>query len=54
MPESHVVANPLFQAYEYRRCGDLAMAQLHGTREFIGGGEPVPHPETATLFETSV
>ena len=23
------------------------MADSHGTREFIGGGELVPHPETA-------
>ena len=23
------------------------MAELHGTRDFIGGGELVPHPETA-------
>ena len=34
---------------------------LHGTREFIGGGELAPHPETAAQthgrrqpFETSV
>ena len=53
-------ANRLKQAYEYRRCGDLAMAELHGTREFIGGGELVPRPETAAQthgwrqpFETS-
>ena len=26
---------------------DFAMAESHGTREFIGGGELVPHPETA-------
>ena len=51
----------LRQAYEYRRCGDLAMAESHGTREFIGGGELVPRPETAAQthgrrqpFETSV
>ena len=27
--------------------GDFAMAESHGTREFIGGGEVVPRPETA-------
>ena len=40
-------ANPLGQAYEYWRCGDFVMAESHGTREFKGGGELVPHPETA-------
>ena len=37
------------------------MAESHGMREFIGGGELAPHPETAAQtngrrqpFETSV
>ena len=40
-------ANRLRQAYEYWQRGDFAMAELHGTREIIGGGELAPHPETA-------
>ena len=40
-------ANRLKQAYECWRCADFAMAESHGTREFIGGGELVPRPETA-------
>ena len=40
-------ANLLRQAYEYWPCVDFAMAQSHGTREFIGGGELAPRPETA-------
>ena len=33
-------ANPwVAQSLEYWQCGDLAMAESHGTREFIGGGE---------------
>ena len=40
-------ANQLRQAYEYWQRVDFAMAESHGTREFIGGGKLVPHPETA-------
>ena len=40
-------ANPLRQAYEYWQCGAFVMAESHGTREFKGGGELAPHPETA-------
>ena len=36
-------ANRLRQACEYRQCGDLAMPESH----VIGGGELMPHPETA-------
>ena len=40
-------ANLLRQACECWPCVDFAMAQSHGTREFIGGGELVPRPATA-------
>ena len=35
------------QSFEYWQCEDFAMAESHGTSEFIGGGELGPHPETA-------
>ena len=36
-------ANRFRQAYECWQRGDFAMAESHGTREFIGSGELVPH-----------
>ena len=45
---SACAANPwVAQSLEHWRCEDLAMAESHGTHEFIGGGELGPHPETA-------
>ena len=47
-------ANQLRQAYEYWQCVDFAMAESHGTREFIGGGKLVPHPETANRLRQAL
>ena len=60
-PRPETAAQTHGQVCQRWQCADFAMAELHGTREFIGGGELAPHPETAAQthgrrqpFETGV
>ena len=46
-PETAAQTHGWRKPLECWQCENLAMAESHGTREFIGGGELAPHPETA-------